>query len=133
MKRSISTGEAPAPVGPYSQGIVSRGLLFVAGQGPLGKDGSVRRGSITEQTELTLRNIEEIAAAAGGSLAGAVRLGVFLSDLADFPEFNAVYERLVPEPRPVRTTVQCGLAGIDVEIDAVIELPTAEGDRQPCE
>ncbi len=119
-KRPFSTNKAPRPVGPYSQGIVARGFVFVAGQGAADAATGELAEGIEDQTEQALRNVEAILAAAGSSLSHAVKISVFLAELSDFPAMNAVYERLVPEPRPVRTTVEAGLpAGLLVEIDAV--------------
>lgn len=119
-KLAFDTNEAPRPVGPYSQGIVAGGFVFVAGQGAADPVTGELAEGIEAQTERVLRNVEAILAAAGSSLAHAVKISVFLADLSDFPAMNAVYKRLVPEPRPVRTTVAAGLTpGLLVEIDAV--------------
>lgn len=127
MKELVMTDRAPAPAGPYSQGIRVGDSVYVAGQG--GFDPSTGRlgATIEEQTEQTLRNIDSILEAAGSSLADCVKATVHLSDLSLFDRFNAVYERLVPEPRPVRTTVGSDLIGIDVEIDVVAVV--GAGDR----
>jgi peptide/nickel transport system substrate-binding protein/2-iminobutanoate/2-iminopropanoate deaminase len=87
--------------------------------------GSLADG-VAAQTERTLRNIEAILEAAGGSLADAVKATVHLADVADFAEFDAAYGRLMPEPRPVRTTVGSVLIGIDVEIDVVAHVGSGE-------
>jgi 2-iminobutanoate/2-iminopropanoate deaminase len=119
-KRPFSTNKAPRPAGPYSQGIVAQGFVFVAGQGAADAVTGELAEGIEDQTERALRNVEAILAAAGSSLAHAVKISVFLAELGDFPAMNAVYESLVPEPRPVRTTVEAGLPpGLLVEIDAV--------------
>lgn len=121
----IRTDEAPAGTGAYSQAIRAGDHVFISGQGPLDpKTLEVVGETIEEQTELTLRNVEAIARAAGGSLRNAVKVGVFLSDIGLFGAFNATYERILDfEPRPARTTVACELKGILVEIDAVLYLP----------
>jgi 2-iminobutanoate/2-iminopropanoate deaminase len=125
MKKRISTTLANAPGGPYSQGIVANGLLFVAGQVPkIASTGQVPSGGIKEQAKVALSNLLAVAAEAGCTGDDAVRIGVFLADFQrDFLGFNEVYEPLFGEPRPTRTTVQVGLPGILVEVDGVFLLP----------
>lgn len=118
----ISSDDAPPPAGPYSQGIRAGDLLFLAGQGPLDRDGNVVRGSVAEQTRQALANLDAVARSAGGSLAGAVRVGVYLSSLEHFAEMNAVYEEFFEDPLPARTTIQSDFTQFDVEIDAVVWL-----------
>jgi 2-iminobutanoate/2-iminopropanoate deaminase len=119
--RKISTNQAPNPAGAYSQAIVAGDYIFVAGQGPINKDGEVSKGSIGEQTRLTLQNIEHILKEAGSSLADVVKISVHLNDLnkANFDEYNQVYEQFFSEPLPARITVGSQLLGIDIEIDVV--------------
>ncbi len=83
----------------------------------------VRGTTVEEQTERTLENLAAVAEAAGGSLADAVKVSVFLASIDLFPAFNATYERIVPAPRPARTTVGADLVNILVEIDATLYLP----------
>ncbi len=120
----ISTEEAPRGTGAYSQAIRAGDFVFISGQGPLDPSTlEVRGETIEEQTEITLSNVDAIARAAGGSLADAVKVGVFLSKISDFAAFNSTYERILDvSPRPARTTVACELKGIMVEIDAVLYL-----------
>ena len=121
--RVVRTDEAPAPSGGYSQGIVAGGFLHLAGQGPFDSDGAlVGEGSVEAQVRQVFSNLERVAAAAGGSLASAVRVGVYLSDLRHFDEFDRVYRELLGEPMPARTTIQTDLIGFDVEADAVVWL-----------
>ena len=123
--REIRTQAAPRGTGAYSQAIRAGDFLFISGQGPLDPETlEVRGTTIEEQTELTLRNLEAIAAAAGGTLADVVKVSAFLSSIDLFPEFNATYERVfASEPRPARTTTGAELRDILVEIDAVVYLP----------
>jgi 2-iminobutanoate/2-iminopropanoate deaminase len=122
-KREVKTTSAPAPVGGYSQGILAEGLLFTAGQGPAGPRGGEVPAGIAAQTEATIDNLAAILEAAGCGLEDVVKATVHLADLADFAAFDAAYRSRLPEPRPVRTTVQSGLMGILVEIDVVAILP----------
>ena len=122
-RQPVSSDEAPAPSGSYSQGVRSAGpLLFLAGQGPFGPDGTLVAGSVGEQTQQVLANLDAVARAAGGRLADAVRVGVYLSTLEHFDEMDAEYRAFFGDPMPARTTIQSDLVGFDVEGDAVVWL-----------
>jgi 2-iminobutanoate/2-iminopropanoate deaminase len=121
-RRRVSSDDAPPPAGPYSQGIKAGDFLFLAGQAPLDRDGNVVRGSVADQTRQALSNLDAVARSAGGSLARAVRVGVYLSNLDHFAEMNAAYEAFFEEPLPARTTIQSDFTRFDVEIDAVVWL-----------
>jgi 2-iminobutanoate/2-iminopropanoate deaminase len=118
----ISSDEAPKPGGAYSQAIRAGDFLFLAGQGPFVPDGTFVGGSVADQTRQALANLDAVARAAGGSLARAVRVGVYLKSLEAFAEMNATYLTFFEEPLPARTTIQSDLIGFDVEIDAVVWL-----------
>ena len=113
---------APAPSGPYSQAIKSGGFLFLAGQGPFRPDGSKVDGPFEDQARQTLQNLESVAAAAGASLADAVRVGVYLRDMSNFAAMNKIYAEYFRDPMPARTTIQSDLPGFEIEVDAVIAL-----------
>ena len=123
-KQAIRTDKAPTPVASYSQAVRRGDLLFLAGQG--GFDASTGRlagDGIEEQTRQTLRNLQYVLEAAGGSWDDVVTVRVFVTDHAEFAGMNAVYGEFFAEPYPARTTVFCGLApGMKVEIDAVAVL-----------
>jgi 2-iminobutanoate/2-iminopropanoate deaminase len=122
----ITTDAAPKATGAYTQAIRASDFLFISGQGPLDPATlEVRGESVEEQTEQTLRNLEAIARAAGGSLGDVVKVSVFLASIEDFPAFNGTYERFFDEPRPARTTTGADLRNILVEIDAVLYLPSS--------
>lgn len=114
------TDDAPPPAGPYSQAIRSGGFLFLAGQGPFRPDGSKVDSSFEEQARQAFTNLQSVAAAAGASLADAVRVGVYLRDMSDFSVMNKVYVEFLRDPMPARTTIQSDLPGFDIEVDAVI-------------
>lgn len=119
----------PVPKGPFSYGVVAKGLVFVSGQAATDlQSGEFVLGDIRHETELTLRNIDRILARAGSGLQHVVKCSVFLRDIADFQEMNEVYRRFFPneDARPARTTVQTMLgSNIKVEIDAIAEVPGA--------
>lgn len=112
---------APA-TGAYSAALVWKDLVFVSGQGPIAGRGQVVSGSIESETELTLRNIQALLRAAGSDLDRVVRCTCYLADIADFDRFDATYRAVFAGHLPTRTTVQAGLAGIKVEIDAIAAL-----------
>jgi 2-iminobutanoate/2-iminopropanoate deaminase len=125
-RRAIATTNAPAAVGPYSQAIIAGDLIFCAGQGAIDPaTQEVRRGTVEEETERTLRNLAAVLDAAGATFADVVKTTVFLTDMNDFTAMNEVYARFFPDPPPARTTVEvAGLPkGFKVEIEAVARRP----------
>jgi len=120
MRKVVRTAEGPRPLGVYSQAIVCDGFVFVAGQGPINPaTNEMELGDIRSETRRVLRNIDAILHASGSSLRDAVRMGVFLADLADFPAMNEVFREFFPEDPPARTTIGCTLPRIKVEIDCI--------------
>lgn len=117
----------PAPIGPYSPGVVLDRLVLVSGQGATDPaTGDLAGPDVTTQTEQVFRNIRAILQAAGTELDRVIRCGVFLVDLRDFDAMNAVYARVLGDNRPARTTVQVASLpdpGLRVEIDAIAYLP----------
>jgi 2-iminobutanoate/2-iminopropanoate deaminase len=121
-RQPVRAADAPPPSGSYSQAIRAGDLLFLAGQGPFDENGQRVGETVPEQVRQTLRNLDRVAQAAGGRLHDAVRVTAYLSTLAHFDEYDAVYREFFVEPFPSRTTIQSDLIGIDVEIDAVVWL-----------
>lgn len=122
MKEIISTTNAPAAVGPYSQAIWTGELLLCAGQIPLDPaTGEVVGTTVTEQATQVCENIKGVLAAKGFTFANVVKTTVFLMDLAEFGEMNAVYAKYFAEPYPARSTIQvAGLPkGSRVEIEVI--------------
>ncbi len=118
----VSTERAPAAIGPYSQAIRCADLLFCSGQIPLHPTtGEVVGSTTAEQTEQALKNLQAVLEAAGSGLDKVLKTTVFLQDLRDFSEFNAVYARFFPEAPPARSAVQvAGLPrGVRVEVEAI--------------
>lgn len=105
--KAISTMEAPAAIGPYSQAIDSgAGLVFVSGQLPIDPaTGSFPEGGVAEQARQSLLNAQAILRAAGLELADVVKTTVFLADMGDFAAMNAVYATFFAEPFPARSAV----------------------------
>ena len=124
--QQISASTAPDPAGPYSPGMVHGGFLFLAGQGPFDAESRLIEGTFADQVRQTFANLEAVAAAAGTSMRRAVRIGVYLDDLADWPEFNEVSKELLSTPYPARTSIQADLDGFLVEVDAIVALPADE-------
>ena len=122
MKRPVATDAAPAPGGAYSQAIVTGSLVFLAGQGPFAPSGEKVEGSFADEARQTFENLRAVAEAAGGSLADAVRVGVYLRDMENFAAMNEIYREFFPEPLPARTTIQSDLPGFEIEVDAVVAL-----------
>ena len=125
MRTTVNTSEAPAAIGPYSQGVRHAGLLWCSGQ--LGLDpasGAFRSAETVAQAEQALRNLEAICREAGTSLTKALRLTIYLVDLGDFQAVNAVYQGFFEAPYPARATVQVAALpkGGRVEIDAVVAI-----------
>jgi 2-iminobutanoate/2-iminopropanoate deaminase len=122
-RRQVSTGDAPAPGGAYSQAIVAGSFAFLAGQGPFEPgSGAKVEGSFADQARQTFANLAAVAEATGGSLNDAVRVGVYLRDMDDFAEMNDIYREVFSEPLPARTTIQSDLPGFAIEVDAVLHL-----------
>lgn len=123
--KTISTPNAPAAIGPYSQGKVVGGLLFTAGQIPLLPDTmEMVQGGIEPQTEQVLDNLTAVLQAAGSRWDKVIKTTVFLTDLADFGTFNGIYERRLGMAKPARSTVQVAALpkGARVEIELIAEV-----------
>lgn len=121
----ISTDDAPASIGPYSQGIVAGDRVYVSGQGPVDPDsGEVEVDDVGEQTARTLENVGAILEAAGASLDDVVKTTVYVDDMDDYDAINEAYAEYVSEPYPARAAVEVVDHPIDigVEIDAVAVL-----------
>jgi len=124
-RQIVHSTKAPPAVGPYSQAVRTGHLVFTSGQIPLDPDtGELVKGSIEEQTHRVMANLSAVLAAAGTSLASAVKATIFLTNLADFAKVNAVYATYFAAEPPARSTVQvAGLPlGAAVEIEIVAEI-----------
>ena len=124
MKKVISTKAAPAAIGPYSQAIQVANLVYTSGQLPIDPaTGSFPEGGIKEQTRQSLTNVQSILQEAGLTMSHVVKTTVFLADMNDFADMNAVYAEFFSEPYPARSAVAVKTLpkGALVEIEIVAE------------
>jgi len=124
-RQPISTDRAPAAIGPYSQAVRSGNTVYLSGQIPLDPaTGELVQGDISLQTRRVFDNLKAVCEAAGGSLDQVLRVGIYVMDLADFAQVNAVMAEYFQAPYPARSTIQvAGLPrGARVEVDAVMQL-----------
>lgn len=123
-KKQVSTNNAPAAVGPYSQAVIANGFVFVSGQIPLDPATGrlIESSDITVQTERVLENVKAVLAAASCNMSDVVKATVFLADMADFRAVNEVYARYFSEGvRPARAAVQAAALplGARVEVEVI--------------
>lgn len=113
----VSTTDAPAAIGPYSQAICLENLVFCSGQIPLRPDGTLNEGDVAEQTRQVLTNLSAVLQAAGSSLDQILKTTVFLQDMNDFPAMNQVYSEFFTREPPARSTVQVARLPRDVRVE----------------
>lgn len=119
----VETPKAPGAIGPYSQAIVTGGLVYTSGQIPINPaTGAIEQPDITGQTEQVIANLSAVLEAAGSSLERAVKTTCFLSDIADFAAFNEVYARYFTG-KPARSCVEVAALpkGALVEVEVIAE------------
>ena len=125
-RQAINTSEAPNAIGAYSQAVVAGDTLYISGQIPLDPETmEVVGGDMETKIRRVFDNLSAVADAAGASLADAVKLTVFLTDLTDFPTVNQVMAEYFDDPYPARAAI--GVAalpkGVPVEVEAIVFLP----------
>ena len=125
-RQPVTAPDAPKPAGPYSHAVRSGGLLFCSGQVPIDPaTGSLVEGSIGDQARQCLENLTTVCKQAGVSLADAVRMAVYVTDISTFAQVNEVYGSYFESDPPARTTI--GVAalpgGAQIEMDAIVALP----------
>src|SRR5437870_9473724 len=133
MKKIISTSEAPAAIGPYSQAARSGNLLFCSGQIPLDpKSGQIVTGDIGAQTRRVLDNIAALLKAEGLVFDNVIKTTIFLTDLGDFQTVNEIYGSYFKQSPPARSTVQVSALpkGAKVEIEAIAVANNGEPSAQ---
>lgn len=124
-RQPIHTEHAPAAIGPYSQAVRGGNTVYLSGQIPLDPaTGELVQGDISLQTRRVFDNLKAVCEAGGGSLHHVMRIGIYVMDLADFAQVNAVMAEYFQAPYPARSTIQvAGLPrGARVEVDAVMQL-----------
>jgi reactive intermediate/imine deaminase len=124
-KEPIQTSRAPAAIGPYSQAIRAGSTIYMSGQIPLDpKTMELVKGDVRAQARQVFDNLAAVAQAAGGSLDNAVRLTIYLTDLAHFPVVNEIMAEYCNEPHPARVTIGVSQLprGAAVEIDGILVL-----------
>ena len=126
MKQVISTKQAPAAIGPYSQAIQVGNLVYTSGQIPINPStGMFVEGGIKEQTRQSLTNVKAILEETGLSMSNVVKTTVFMADMNDFADMNAVYAEFFSEPYPARSAVAVKTlpkgALVEIEVVAAIE------------
>lgn len=123
--KAVKTDQSPAPIGPYSQAIISGKTLYISGQIPIDPaTHKLMSGTLAEETHQVMKNLQAILQEAGADFSHVVKCTIFLSDMDDFKEINSVYGSYLKDPFPARETVEVsGLpAGARVEISAIAEL-----------
>nr|WP_157501000.1 Rid family detoxifying hydrolase [Halobacterium sp. CBA1126] len=126
VKQIISTNDAPAAVGAYSQATSTGDLIFTAGQLPLTNNGELLdEATVSEQTRKCLENVQSILTSEGASMTDVLKTTVFLDDIDDFEEFNETYSTFFDDKAPARSAVEVGQvpkgAAIEIEAIAVVE------------
>jgi reactive intermediate/imine deaminase len=124
-RQSIHTDQAPAAIGPYSQAVRNGQTVYLSGQIPLDPaTGVLVTGDIAAQSRRAFDNLKAVCEAAGGSLDAVVRIGLYVTDLADFAAVNGVMSDYFSKPFPARSTIQVSALpkGAVVEVDAIMVL-----------
>ena len=124
MKKAMMVAKAAKPLGPYSHAVIANGFVYVSGQGPANPQTGLLPATIQEQVKQTLENIKAILEGVGSSLEQVVKVNAYLSDVANFGEYNQVYRTYFTHDFPARTTIGCTMleAEMLVEIDCVAVL-----------
>src|SRR5690242_10704877 len=125
-RQAVSSDQAPAALGPYSQAIVAGGLVFCSGMAGIDPQTGAAPEGIEAQTEQALTNLAAVLAAAGSSVSDLVKTTIFYADVDDFARLNEVYARHMPDPPPARSApANVRLPrGLLVSIEAIAVLPT---------
>ena len=117
MKKEIATDNAPKAIGPYSQGILWNDLIFASGQIPVNPAYGEIPAGIKEQTKQVLENVSAILKSSGSSIENVIKTTVFIKNMNDFAEMNAVYETYFIKPFPARSTVEVARLPKDVLVE----------------
>src|SRR4029453_5575512 len=130
-RRAVSSDQAPAALGPYSQAIVAGGFVFCSGTAGIDPAAGPVGDGIEAQTEQALQNLAAVLEAAGASMADLVKVTIFYADVDDFARLNEVYARHMPDPPPARSAPANGKLprGLLISIDAIAALPAENYTR----
>ena len=120
MKKLISTTNAPAAIGPYSQANFANGILYISGQIPLNSETGKLEEGITKATHQVMKNLEAILTEAGLTFKNVVKATIFLKNMDDFVAFNGVYAQLFQEELPARSAVEVARLPKDVLVEIEI-------------
>ncbi|GIN74319.1 2-iminobutanoate/2-iminopropanoate deaminase [Bacillus sp. J14TS2] len=120
----VSTNQAPAAIGPYSQGIVANQLFYSSGQIPLTPEGEIVAGGVVEQTHQVFRNLQAVLEEAGASLETVIKATVFIQNMDDFATINEVYGDYFSSHKPARSCVEVARLPKDVllEIEVIAQV-----------
>jgi 2-iminobutanoate/2-iminopropanoate deaminase len=123
--KKIHTAEAPAAIGPYSQGIVHNNLFFSSGQIPLTKEGVMIDGDVKKQTHQVFSNLKAVLNEAGSSLDQVIKATVFIKDMNEFADINEVYGEYFSDHKPARSCVEVARlpkdAKVEIEVIALVK------------
>jgi|SRR5690349_20476418 reactive intermediate/imine deaminase len=120
-KTCLSSDLSSPPGGPYSQIVIHDGVVYLAGSTPhLPGSGALVDGGFDEQARRAFDNLQALAVAAGTDLANALKVTVYLRDMANFPAMNELFAKYMGAQPPVRTTIPVDLPGFEIEIDAIV-------------
>ena len=127
MKKIITTPNAPAPIGPYNQAVLSGNTLYISGQTPIDPStANLVSGSIEEETLQVMKNLEAILIAAGATFESVVKASIFVKDMHQFKSINGVYAQFFsPETAPARETIEVAnlpmFVNVEISMIAIIE------------
>ncbi len=127
MKKIITTPNAPAPIGPYNQAVLSGNTLYISGQTPIDPStDNLVSGSIEEETLQVMKNLEAILIAAGATFESVVKASIFVKDMHQFKAINSVYAQFFsPETAPARETIEVAnlpmFVNVEISMIAIIE------------
>ncbi|MFZ7946904.1 MULTISPECIES: 2-iminobutanoate/2-iminopropanoate deaminase [Bacillaceae] len=123
--KAVQTNQAPAAIGPYSQGIIVNNLFYSSGQIPLTAEGTMVTGDVKEQTHQVFRNLQAVLAEAGASLETVVKATVFIKNMDEFAAVNEVYGEYFSEHKPARSCVEVARlpkdALVEIEVVALVK------------
>jgi len=118
MKQIVNTAKAPAPIGPYNQATIANGFIFVSGQIALDADsGELVASSIEEETRKVMKNLQAVLNEAGSNFEDILKTTIFIRDMGQFAQINAVYGEFFAENPPARETVEVSKLPKDVQVE----------------